>query len=48
MLLFYFCSKMITEILLSVVVVEFAIIIIGFTYDSKPELSEEIRAKLYS
>ena len=47
MLLFYFCSKMITEILLSVVV-ELAIIIIGFTYDSKPELSEEIRAKLYS
>ena len=39
---------MITELLLSVVVIELAIIIIGFTYDSTPKLSEETRAKLYS
>lgn len=38
----------VVEILLSVIVIELAIIIIGFSYDDTPELSEEMRKKLYS
>ncbi len=39
---------MISELLLFVVVVELGIIIYGLTEDKTPELTEEMRAKLYS
>ena len=44
----FLLSKMISELLLFVVVVELGIIIFGLTEDKTPELTEEMRAKLYS
>lgn len=44
----FLLSKMISELLLFVVVVELGIIICGLTEDKTPELTEEMRAKLYS
>lgn len=41
-------SKMLTELLLTVIVVELGVIIIGLTEPSPPKLTEEMRAKLYS
>ena len=39
---------MIVELLLLLIVAELAVIIVGLTYDDIPELSEEMRQKLYS